>query len=107
MFLVNYDQHNWNLIARFLITSPELLQYQIRRKVLEDALHLNTGGLLDNITTLNITMFLQNETHTTVWLSVCDWLNKLQKNCSWTSVQDKLNVSFYQCKIFQIFSLLF
>ncbi|XP_039749828.1 aminopeptidase N [Pararge aegeria] len=83
-FPVNYDDHNWNLISKYLQSEdrtkiPELT----RAKLLHDAWNLAYAGELSFATALNMTLFLKHERHHLVWDPVFTMIDHLGRHiCS-------------------------
>jgi hypothetical protein len=59
-YRVNYDNHNWNLLADHLLNSPleNELPAVTRAQLLDDALNLARGGILGYSVALNMTRYL-------------------------------------------------
>ena len=93
MFLVNYGNHNWELITQALLDSKPEIPAVTRMKLLNDALLLAMGGELDYITALNVTLFLHNEKEYKVWNSFMNNFGNLQTLYLFSSVEDSFNVS--------------
>nr|CAD7399422.1 unnamed protein product [Timema poppensis] len=71
MFLVNYDEKNWELITQYLKDSLQGKKPNVpaatRGKVLHDAWNLAFGGELSFATALNVSEFLKYETDDYAW----------------------------------------
>ncbi|PSN54260.1 hypothetical protein C0J52_08612 [Blattella germanica] len=67
MFMVNYDHHNWGLLAQYLQGSRQKVPVATRMKLLHDAWNLALGNELDFGVALDMTLFLLNETEPSVW----------------------------------------
>ena len=94
MFLVNYDQQNWNLITQTLINDKNKLPALARKKVLLDASILANNGNLTYVTFLNMSLFLFNEKEPAVWNPfVSAMLKGIERIFLWSPVEQKLHVS--------------
>ncbi|XP_069687534.1 aminopeptidase N-like [Periplaneta americana] len=97
IFPVNYDPHNWQLLAQALVSSEVKLPSLVRRKLLQDALLLAFAGELKYHTALNMTLFLFNETDYSVWAPfVATFARHNDRPYQWTPIEDMLN-AYIRC----------
>jgi len=68
-YRVNYDDQNWNLISEKLLDDHKQIHRINRAQILDDALDLARGGLLDYSTALKMTEYLKYETDYIPWKS--------------------------------------
>lgn len=66
-YRVNYDERNWELIARGLQSNATSIHQINRMQLLDDALNLVKDDLLDVSVLLNLLPYLRNETCYDVW----------------------------------------
>ncbi|KAJ4429177.1 hypothetical protein ANN_26180 [Periplaneta americana] len=91
MFMVNYDHHNWGLLAQHLQGTRSSVPAPARIKLLHDAWNLALGGELDFSTALDMTLFLLNETEPAVWDVMFTMIEHTGQHIRRTRVEDKYN----------------
>ncbi|CAG2067155.1 unnamed protein product [Timema podura] len=93
MFLVNYDEKNWELITQYLKDSLQGKKPTVpaltRGKVLHDAWNLAFGGELSFATALNVSEFLKYETDDVVWNHMYTMYDHVGRYLDGTSVGKK------------------
>ena len=68
-YRVNYDAQNWDLISATLLEDQTKIHRMNRAQVMDDALGLARGGLLEYSTALKTTEYLKSETDYIPWKS--------------------------------------
>jgi len=68
-YRVNYDVQNWGLIAASLLADHTKIHRMNRAQIMDDAMRLAQGGLLDYNTALKTTEYLKSETDYIPWKS--------------------------------------
>ncbi|KAM9331549.1 aminopeptidase Q [Gastrophryne carolinensis] len=66
-YRINYDEKNWNSLARILEEEPEVLSVVNRVQLIDDAFTLANNGYLQYETALNLTRYLEQELDVIVW----------------------------------------
>ncbi|XP_044745321.1 uncharacterized protein LOC123307169 [Coccinella septempunctata] len=79
MFIVKYDDTNWNLITDTLTNDEifEVIPFWDRFKLVLDASYLSHFGLLSHESVLTTLLFLKHETNAEVWRAALTYLSKL------------------------------
>ena len=81
-YRVNYDAHNWKLIAQQLMTNHTVISVINRAQIMNDALNLARAGLLHYETPLNLTKYLEREVEFLPWestLTALSYLNSMMQ----------------------------
>nr|CAD7255954.1 unnamed protein product [Timema shepardi] len=96
MFLVNYDEKNWELITQYLKDSLQGKKPNVpaatRGKVLHDAWNLAFGGELSFATALNVSEFLKYETDDYAWDRMLTMFDHVGRYMDGISVGKKFKV---------------
>ena len=66
-YRVNYDERNWQLIAKQLMKDHTVINVTNRAQIMSDALNLAQAGLLDYEIAFNLTRYLENEKEYIPW----------------------------------------
>ncbi|XP_055696927.1 aminopeptidase N isoform X1 [Phlebotomus papatasi] len=90
-FPVNYDVHNWNLLAEFLQTETGRSSIPIytKAKLLHDAWNLAYGGHLSFATAFNMTLFMKDEKDHLVWSPVFTMIDHIGRHIDSSEVHNK------------------
>lgn len=93
-FPVNYDQHNWNLLANYLLTDEGRLKIPVytRAKLLHDAWNLAYAGDLSFATAFNMTLFMQFERNHLVWNPVFTLIDHIGRHIDMSAVHKKFEI---------------
>lgn len=93
-FPVNYDQHNWNLLADFLLTEEgrKKIPVYTRAKLLHDAWNLAYAGDLSFATAFNMTLFMQYERNHLVWNPVFTLIDHIGRHIDMSAVHKKFEI---------------
>lgn len=96
---MNYDKHNWNLLAQFLCTKDRTkIPVYSRAKLLHDAWNLAYAGDLGFDIALNMTLFLKNEREYLAWDPVFTLIDHIGKHIDSSVVHKKFQVSLLTLK---------
>ena len=60
-YRVNYDTENWNLLINQLFDDHEMIEPTARAQLIDDSFNLGRAEYIDQITFLNITVYLNKE----------------------------------------------
>lgn len=71
-YVVNYDQHNWEILAETLAYNHESIHYLNRAQILRDLMILDYKDLISLETAFDVLSYLSQETDLTVWRSAID-----------------------------------
>ncbi|XP_055634884.1 aminopeptidase N [Toxorhynchites rutilus septentrionalis] len=93
-FPVNYDQHNWNLLANYLLTEEGRMKIPVytRAKLLHDAWNLAYAGELSFATAFNMTLFIQYERNHLVWNPVFTFIDHIGRHIDMSAVHKKFEI---------------
>ncbi|XP_055586329.1 aminopeptidase N isoform X2 [Uranotaenia lowii] len=93
-FPVNYDQHNWNLLAQYLLTEEgrKKIPVYTRAKLLHDAWNLAYAGDLSFATAFNMTLFMQFERNHLVWNPVFTLIDHIGRHIDMSAVHKKFEI---------------
>lgn len=78
-YRVNYDENNWDLLAKQLKADHRAIHVVNRAQIMDDALNLAKSGLLDYKTALSVTEYLRNEEEYIPWASALSGFSYLNK----------------------------
>ncbi|KAG7211603.1 hypothetical protein KM043_010858 [Ampulex compressa] len=79
-YRVNYDNENWNLLAKYLNTDDRIKIHSVNRaQLIDDALNLARAGRLNYVTALEITTYLAKESDYIPWSSAFSGLRYLTR----------------------------
>lgn len=90
-FLVNYDQHNWELISQYILSPSSQLAPETRVKLLNDAFLLASAGELNYTVPFNLTLSLRNENNPLMWQVLVKAVNFIRTYYLWSPIEDKIN----------------
>ncbi|XP_055848207.1 aminopeptidase N [Episyrphus balteatus] len=90
-FPVNYDEKNWDLLAKFLQTEDGRTKIPIytRAKLLHDAWNLAYAGDLSFATAFDMTLFMQNERNHIAWNPVFTFIDHIGRHIDMSAVHKK------------------
>ncbi|CAG9815486.1 unnamed protein product [Phaedon cochleariae] len=89
-FPVNYDPHNWGLLAKYLCSENRTkIPVTTRAKLLHDAWNLAYAGDLSFATALNMTLFLKHEREYLAWDPVFTLIDHIGRHIDSSSVHKK------------------
>ncbi|XP_030382477.1 aminopeptidase N [Scaptodrosophila lebanonensis] len=90
-FPVNYDEQNWNLISKYLLTDDgrEKVPTYTRAKLLHDAWNLAYAGDLSFTTALNMMLFMKFERNHIVWNPVFTFIDQIGRHIAMSQVHTK------------------
>lgn len=71
-YVVNYDQHNWEILAETLTYNHDSIHYLNRAQIVRDVWILHSKGLVSLETAFDVLSYLSQETDLTVWRSSTD-----------------------------------
>ncbi|XP_058826210.1 aminopeptidase N [Topomyia yanbarensis] len=93
-FPVNYDAHNWNLLANYLLTAEGRAKIPVytRAKLLHDAWNLAYAGDLSFATAFNMTLFMQYERNHLVWNPVFTLIDHIGRHIDMSAVHKKFEI---------------
>uniref|UniRef100_T1GET9 ERAP1-like C-terminal domain-containing protein n=1 Tax=Megaselia scalaris TaxID=36166 RepID=T1GET9_MEGSC len=74
LYVVNYDQHNWEVIAEALAYSHESIHYLNRAQIVRDVMVLHANNYLSLEIAFDVLSYLSQETDLTVWRSAINTL---------------------------------
>lgn len=93
-FPVNYDERNWNMLAKFLNGPGRTkIPVQTRAKLLHDAWNLAYAGDLCFATALNMTLFLKYEREYLAWDPIFTMIDHIGRHIDSSDVHEKFQVS--------------
>ncbi|KAL5284038.1 hypothetical protein ACFFRR_006358 [Megaselia abdita] len=73
-YVVNYDQHNWEILAETLAYNHDSIHYLNRAQIVRDIMILHAKDLLSLEIAFDVLSYLSQETDLTVWRSARDTL---------------------------------
>jgi len=80
---VNYEESNWNLLAKYLRevkdSKFELINAVTRAQLIDDALNLARAGEINYGTSLNMTLYLEHEKDYIPWHTAAREFDSLDK----------------------------
>ncbi|XP_053699117.1 aminopeptidase N [Sabethes cyaneus] len=93
-FPVNYDEHNWNLLANYLLTQEGRSKIPIytRAKLLHDAWNLAYAGDLSFATAFNMTLFMKYERNHLVWNPVFTLIDHIGRHIDMSAAHKKFEI---------------
>ncbi|XP_055524204.1 aminopeptidase N [Wyeomyia smithii] len=93
-FPVNYDEHNWNLLADYLLTQDgrSKIPTYTRAKLLHDAWNLAYAGDLSFATAFNMTLFMQYERNHLVWNPVFTLIDHIGRHIDMSAAHKKFEI---------------
>nr|CAD7458792.1 unnamed protein product [Timema tahoe] len=89
-YRVNYDPTEWKTLSDVLYTDENVFNPSDRAHLLEDAFKLADSGLLDYKTPLELSHFLEKETHFVPWATAYNIFSFLHDMLSHTGTYPKL-----------------
>lgn len=96
-FPVNYDETNWNMLAKYLLNETERTKIPVntRAKLLHDAWNLAYAGDLCFGTALNMTLFLKHEREYLAWDPIFTMIDHIGRHIDSSKVHNKFQVRIY------------
>ncbi|XP_054081884.1 aminopeptidase N isoform X2 [Zeugodacus cucurbitae] len=90
-FIVNYDEHNWNMISKFLQikSNLETIPALTRAKLINDAWNLAYAGDLAFSIALDVTLFLKSERNPVVWNPLFTLIDEISRRIEISRVHHK------------------
>lgn len=79
-YRINYDEKNWNNLAKTLEEKPQVLSVVNRMQLIDDVFTLTNSGYLEYETALSLTRYLEQEMEVIVWYIVLKHMNSYKKS---------------------------